>query len=219
MHDDAVPFVTQRMEILCRPLANGPYLVASVDIFQQCPLAALLKRFGANHIGNINIKLGVIGQHQRHVQHLPQFPGYHGRHDGAVCMEQADGVGFQLSQQLWREGDTCHIAGFFPQVQAGITENRIGVAAVLVIRAIRRDDYTGFTAIMEAPGIIHHGVGYPVDDGWKGVIEQADGLFHTCHLGLSESTLGYHIPVRNVNGNIAPSGRPWPPDIRRSHGL
>ena len=87
MHDDAVPFVTQGTEILCRPLANGPYLVAGVDIFQQCPLAALLKRFGANHIGNINIELGVIGQHQRHIQHLPQFPGHHGRHDGAVCME------------------------------------------------------------------------------------------------------------------------------------
>ena len=74
-HYQIVPLIAQRAQVLPRPAAHRPHLVAGGDVLHQDALGLLLQQLAADGLGYVYIELGMIGHHQRGVYALPKQPG------------------------------------------------------------------------------------------------------------------------------------------------
>ena len=172
-HDNIVTLVAQTFQIFSGAPADGPDLVTGTDIIHQRPLASDLQSAGMDHIGNINIKLCVIGHDERRVHNAPQLPGKDRGGDRTMAVEYGNLLPFQLPGNVGRKGNPSHVpAGFVPEVNAGVADHGVGKQAVLCLRMIRCDDNGGKAGFGQSIGIVHDRVYDPVNQGRKRVIEK-----------------------------------------------
>ena len=99
-HNDILARVAELFQVLPRPVGNGPDLVAGRDILHQDLRRAFLQAFGADRVGDVDIELGVISEHQRHIQPGPYRACQHGGRDRAVTVDDIEVRLLQLCGNL-----------------------------------------------------------------------------------------------------------------------
>ena len=127
---------------------------------------------------NIDVKLGVIGEHNGNIHNLPKLPCHEGRHDRAVAVEQLNLALLNASCNFRREGDAGGVANHLIRENAGIPHHGIGIGGIVVFRIGGRDHQRIVFKLREEPGIIHHGVGNTVNQRRKGVVQETNGMIH-----------------------------------------
>ena len=128
-------------------------------------------------IGNVDVELGVVGEHQRHMQPLPQHPGEDRGSDGAVAMDQVNVTPLNLCHQLRGQGQTCPVANQPCHIDTGIAQHRKGVDAVVGVGIVGR--YYGGVAIvpLDDGGIVGDRIGHAVNHRREGIVNEAYAAF------------------------------------------
>ena len=61
-HDDILPLIAQRAEVLSRAVADRPHLVTGGDVLHQQLDGGLLQPLAVDGVGDVDIEFGVIGE-------------------------------------------------------------------------------------------------------------------------------------------------------------
>ena len=172
-HDEVIALIAERAQVLPRSLADDPDLVAGGDVRDEQVDRRLLHELRADGLGDVDIKLRVIGEDDRDIARVAQGAGEHRGRDGTVRMDEIAVHAPELLNRLGREGIARAVARELRGVEARIAHDgkRIIVRHIGVFR--RRHD-----AFAVARGdmlcVIHNGIRHPVDRGREGVVHEAD---------------------------------------------
>ena len=128
-------------------------------------------------VGDVDVELGVIGEHQRHVQPLAQHPGQHHGGDGTVAVDQVDMAALHLLHQLRRQGEARPVAHQLRHVDAGIAQHREGIGAVVGVGIVGRYHRGVAVVFLDNGGVVGDRVGHAVDHRREGIVDETDTAF------------------------------------------
>ena len=178
-HDDIVPLVAKRAQILPRAAADHPYLIAGADILNKCPDRSCLQYPAANRLCNVDIEFRVIGQHQRRVHHIAKRARQQTRRHRAVCMQQLHMRRAQPPGNLRRKRIARHISHKLPRVDAWVAQDRKRKAGIVRARDAWRRHNGVSIVFLDDFRIVDDRICNTVDSGRKGIVQKADRvLFH-----------------------------------------
>ena len=176
-HDQIVPLIAQPPQILPRPPAYRPDLVTGGDILHQQSGRLFPQEPAFDGVGNVDIKLGVVGKDQGHMDPVPQGSGQDGGGNGAVAVNEIEALPFQPVHYFRRKRNTGPIAHSFRHIHAGIADHGKGKGAVIRVRVEGRHHRGAAVLLGDDLCIVGNGVGHTVYGRRKGVVNQADIQF------------------------------------------
>lgn len=181
-HDDAFAFIAHGSEIVRCPGTDGPHLIAGTDVLYQSFGRAGTQQLAPHHLTDFNVELCVVGHDQGRVRYTAQLPAQNRGGNGAVGMQQSHLSPVQLPGDHGRKGNTCRIAsGHFPEIQTGVTDDRIRKSCIIALRVGGSDDYSVFPSRMDVIRIVFDCIGNTVNNRREGIVQQANGIsvFHS----------------------------------------
>ena len=135
-------------------------------------------------MGDIDSEFGMIGKNNGCIRDLTELPGHICRHEWAMGVEYPDIALFNSGGDLRRERDTRRISLKNLSRDAGIPDD--GVVKSLVIGfPIGWCDYNRIQVhCFQRNGVVHNGIGNPVNQWRKRIIQQTDSVlfFHIVNL-------------------------------------
>ncbi len=176
-HDNILSLIAQGTEIFSCTAADRPYLIAGGDVLHQQLDGGFLQLLAMDGIGNVDIELGVVGEHQRYMQTLPQHPGQHCGRDGTVAMDQINVTPLYLSHQLRRQRKASPIAHQLRHVNAGIAQHRERVGTVVGVGIVGRYHSGAAIAPLDDGSIVDDRVGHAVNHRREGIVNKTYASF------------------------------------------
>ena len=172
-HDEIVALIAERAQVLPRSLADDPDLVAGGDVRDEQVDRRLLHELGADGLGDVDIKLRVIGEDDRNIARVAQGSGEHRGRDGTVRMDEIAVHTPERLDRLGREGISRAIARELRGVEARIAHD--GKRKIVRHPGVFRRRHDAFAVARgDVLCVIHNGVRHPVNRGREGVVHEAD---------------------------------------------